>query len=46
MLLPMPEEAPVMTIVLPSRRFVIAEAIVRDASLGNRELRWRDAVDG
>lgn len=28
MLLPMPDEAPVTTIVLPSRRFAIAEAIV------------------
>ena len=28
MLLPIPDEAPVTTIVLPSRRFAIAEAIV------------------
>ena len=31
-LLPIPDDAPVMTIVLPSRRLLIAEAMVRRAA--------------
>ena len=40
-LLPIPEDAPVKTIVLPSRRFAIAVAIVFLAVCDTRALRGR-----